>query len=292
MSEIDLEKAIEESKRILNEGDNFLFSEYGPTYFFTTENIRAYLENNSFSKNRALSVLASGDQVFNLAYFGMKEIDTFDINILTYFTFWLKYAMILGLTYPEFLQADAHYCYLRKGELSPFLEMLKKIEKFLPGEVYYYFIRIIEYQEKYHPGHSLFYLYCDKTKYNRYYNLYASQPDAYSRTKNHLRDLSIDFHFGDLEEIPQKLKNHYDVILLSNIGDYRTKDGEETETTRRILTPYYYLLNPNGMIIDYTFQPNIFRNLNLQDMSVDSHYFSRIRQLPGAESYLYVRKKM
>ena len=55
-------------------------------------------------KKKALSVLASGDHVFNLIYYGILNIDTFDTNRLTeYYALGLKRAALLAFTYEEYL---------------------------------------------------------------------------------------------------------------------------------------------------------------------------------------------
>ena len=90
--------------QICNIGSSF--SEYQKVYPWTNEYIKAYLELANFSnKERALSVMASGDQTFNLIVNGFNEIDTFDTNRLTeFYALGFKRAMILKYDYYTFIE--------------------------------------------------------------------------------------------------------------------------------------------------------------------------------------------
>ena len=81
------------------------FSEWQKVYKETNENINGYMQQLDFKdKKKALSVLASGDHVFNLIYYDILNIDTFDTNRLTeYYALGLKRAALLAFTYEEYL---------------------------------------------------------------------------------------------------------------------------------------------------------------------------------------------
>ena len=99
-------------------------------YSYTNENIKSYLNNFDFNdKNSALSVLSSGDQVFNLIHNGITNIDTFDSNYLTeFYSLGIKKAMILKYNYKDFLHK---YLDLLLGYYSIYKESIF-IEKLLP----------------------------------------------------------------------------------------------------------------------------------------------------------------
>ena len=99
-------------------------------YSYTNENIKSYLNNFDFNdKNSALSVLSSGDQVFNLIHNGITNIDTFDSNYLTeFYSLGIKKAMILKYDYKDFLHK---YLDLLLGYYSIYKESIF-IEKLLP----------------------------------------------------------------------------------------------------------------------------------------------------------------
>ena len=106
-----MDDAINEVKKLINNqviNNNIsvqgnAFAGFQKTYFFTNENINAYLNLVDLTdKNNALTVLASGDQLFNLINKEITEIDTFDINKLTeYYVFGIRMAMIEKYNYKE-----------------------------------------------------------------------------------------------------------------------------------------------------------------------------------------------
>ena len=110
----DLEQDLKYSYQILEQVvDVTYFGEYAHNYFSTTENIGAYLSQISFPIHRALTVIGGGDQIFNLSSFGVKSIDAFDLNRLSYYNYYLHRAMILELSYEEFLIANENSFYSR-----------------------------------------------------------------------------------------------------------------------------------------------------------------------------------
>ena len=74
------------------------FSKYQKVYCCTNENINGYMNKFNFdNKENALTVMASGDHVFNLACNDILYIDTFDTNILTeYYVLGIKRSAILA----------------------------------------------------------------------------------------------------------------------------------------------------------------------------------------------------
>ena len=95
--------------RQLNAGKIYVFgrpfSECQKVYKETNENIAGYMQKLDFkNKQKALSVLASGDHIFNLIYYGILNIDAFDTNCLTeYYSLGLKRGALLAFTYEEYL---------------------------------------------------------------------------------------------------------------------------------------------------------------------------------------------
>ena len=105
---MDIEKTKEiidyqvQNNKIFSFGKSF--AEYQKVYAFTNENIDGYMSNFILNDNdNVLSVLASGDHIFNLIYNGVSNIDTFDVNRLTEYYFYLKLAMLNSISYNEFI---------------------------------------------------------------------------------------------------------------------------------------------------------------------------------------------
>lgn len=293
MTTLELEQAIEESKKILVDGSPSLFSEYSLCYFFTTESIKSYLTKITFKKDRVLSVLSSGDQIFNLACMGVKNIDAFDLNRLTYFTFYLKRAMILGLNENEFfILHSKNYAFL--NNLRKFQGLLSRLQKFMPEEVYLYYIKLIEFQSKrlsrvsgivnlYKPGSG---------GYDKKDNFYASGSN-YLATQRNLQDLNLNFIFDDARNIPDLVDGNYDLILLSNIVDYLgTKELPIDICDLQIyLEQYQKLLCDYGVIVNYLYGMSdsfIIKHSNITEEQLDSSNLHSVNHLEG---YYLVRKK-
>lgn len=221
----------------------------------------------------------------------MKEIDTFDINILTYFTFHLKRALILELPYVDFRNLSAGSFYL--FYLEQFEELLEMLKSSLPEIVYEYYRKLVEYQKK---DYNLEFRNLFKGfdfQYDKDYNLYASSESAYYTTKENLKETQIGFTFHDAKYVPFYIGGNYDIILLSNIADYF--GGEYHLTTLEeflsFINGYYQLLNENGVLIHYLYQlkeRNIIKNSCITPSDLDQN---SVYQIDKKEGYYLIRKK-
>lgn len=241
---VNLEEAIEESKKIMVSWNRREFRKYDACYGITNEYLRLILDEVFFKKDRALTVLASGDQAFNLICKGVRNIDTFDINVLTYFYFQLRVAMVKNLGFKEFAKVSSN---IRKLEVLK--KLVKKLRKSLGEEVYEYYCKIIEFAIS------------DKTRINRlfinsfdhqicgFYNYYLDCEDSYLNLRRGLQETEFTFTFNDARVLPLELKQKYDIILLSNIVDYVAKDEE---MFCKFINSYYEHLEQNGVVIGYS----------------------------------------
>ena len=86
-----MEKAVKSTKdmilrQVKNNKCSFIgepFTKYQKVYFSTNENINEYIKFINQNSKDALTVLSSGDHVFNLIKEDILNIDTFDTNSLT-----------------------------------------------------------------------------------------------------------------------------------------------------------------------------------------------------------------
>lgn len=275
MNIVDLKEAIEASKKLmmfgsslLNYGDERNYAKYSKSYFTTTENIRKYMERLQLNEGRALSVLASGDQTFNLIYKGIKNIDTFDVNYLTYFIFNLRRAMFLGLDKKDALRA--HKFFGISGHLEESLEILEKIKSYMPSEVYSYYKELLEFALA--SGiFDLRNLFENRTKNLQNYNLYLDSKEAYLQLQKGLDVANVEFNFGDAKDIISKINRDYEVIILSNIGDYLLKNSNfGREQYRAFLESYMRVLKNGGSLV--TFLANKSKDMvgNFDDFEITS----------------------
>lgn len=288
---INLDEAIEESIKIF----------YGETpkkgytknYFFTTERIKNYLIRSGKQKGKVLSVLGSGDFVFNLAAMGLKDIDVFDTNYLSYFNFYLKRAIILHSSCNEFNELMSKQFYL--NSIRNFVYYLSSLKSHMPEDVYAYYQALIKelYPKAYFstgllPLYRNYWIY-----YNILNNMYANNSDTYQRTQNNLEKLNIQFHFEDARSLPSNLSSSYDLILLSNVSDYFGTKGNKLTSSefRSYLHSYQNLLNPEGVLINYFYHLNhyyIIPNSFVTSSDLSDYHFYMVGSNDG---YILQRNK-
>lgn len=236
-------------------------------YSYTNENIKSYLNNFDFNdKNSALSVLSSGDQVFNLIHNGIINIDTFDSNYLTeFYSLGIKKAMILKYDYKDFLHK---YLDLLLGYYSIYKESIF-IEKLLPymdNRYAMFWNDLVKFNYDLQSNNSDKRLLISDIVTKKFimkdriklYNNYLSSNENYEILKDNLLNSKINFSCLDILDISNKFNNKYDFILLSNIFDYldsRFKLGWNYFYLKEEINKMNPMLNNDGvMLIHYLFK--------------------------------------
>ncbi len=236
-------------------------------YSYTNENIKSYLNNFDFNdKNSALSVLSSGDQVFNLIHNGITNIDAFDSNYLTeFYSLGIKKAMILKYDYKDFLHK---YLDLLLGYYSIYKESIF-IEKLLPymdSRYAMFWNELVKFNYDLQSNNSDKRLLISDIVTKRFimkdriklYNNYLSSNEDYEILKDNLLNSKINFSCLDILDISNKFNNKYDFILLSNIFDYldsRFKFGWNYSCLKEEINKMNSMLNNDGVIlIHYLFK--------------------------------------
>lgn len=108
-SRLDIRRAVKKTENLLyNYNGSFTNAksvgdyDFYPFYAVTNENL-GYFADLDIAGKDTLTVTGSGDHAFNLAFFGAKSVETFDINHLTFLAFDLKKNALLHLTRKEFI---------------------------------------------------------------------------------------------------------------------------------------------------------------------------------------------
>lgn len=250
---IDYQAALEESKRIIICGGDHSssFKEYSRGYFVAIECIKEVLKNLDIKIIRALTVLSSGDHVFNLIHAGATTIDAFDINELQYFVYKLRFALILTLSYKDFINVNINFN--RSWYRESLYELIKGLKKELPEEVYEYYCKILEYCLQ--NNCNLSGLYYDTPDYFKRANNYLTSEEEYLLLRKKLLETEVNIHFADVLDIPKIVTPGYDIALLSNIADYlhfNLKSFGRPEFEAYIQS-FKGLLNREGALINYIY---------------------------------------
>ena len=224
---MDIEKACKLLDKIIIDDNLEIYSEYSQMHFWTNENINAYLNLVSFkNKDNALSVLSSGDHVFNLITKGILNIDTFDSNRLTeYYALGLKRAMIIKYNYHDFkmIMDKIYYGNISNEELY---ELIKGLYSYMEYNHKLFWESMISYDFNLRKNNNLeeniIMLFFMKNPFETTLgNTYMLNEENYNILKNRLVNANISFKCANANNLASEFaKKKYGFIFLSNILDY------------------------------------------------------------------------
>ena len=243
--------------RIYNFGEPF--SEYQRVYKSTNENIHGYMSKIDFTgKEKALSVLASGDHTLNLIYHDILNIDTFDTNKLTsYYTFGIKIPAILAFNYRTYLK------WMKKIvdetlSIEELNELIKPLFPFMDKTSYIYWKNLLEYNAKIQKTKGkilnlfrMLLINVNDEFLNIAKNTYLQSEENYNKVKENLQKAHITFRCCDCLFLGEEMKEQYDFVFLSNIADYFSKAFDyfwKYEKLREFEESLKPIMKQNGLI--------------------------------------------
>lgn len=185
------------------------FSAVSPVYPFATENIGGYYSAMDFRNKNVLCVASSGDHVINAFAAGAAAVTCFDLNFLA------RHMMELKLAALRALDLEAFKSFFRDLDA----ETYKKLE--LPVASRYFWDRAIGLRasslfKDNHDGRAA----ADKAKNALLNNPYLQSVDAYQRAQDACKGRRVAFIQSDIAALADKLREKFDIILLSNLSDY------------------------------------------------------------------------
>lgn len=254
MTSEDLRNVVRETEKIMEKGGSryLYFKEYCRFYFQTNEDIKLGLENLEFDKERTLTVMGSGDQVFNLSYLGAKMIDAFDVNQLSYFIYHLRKAIFLAYGYEKSHMIEGLFLFC-DTDPKKLLDILYTLKSFMRDDVYLYFEEILKYNcylsSEFQKNH--FCCLC-RPDSGGGANLYDNSKTDFNRLQDNLERTSVNFVKSDIRDLPDVLQGEYGFMYLSNVIQQFILSDKDMKFIDLILrfNPY---LKPNGVIVNYIF---------------------------------------
>lgn len=242
------------------------FNANGPVYAFTNEALNQFMSNYDFLGKTVLSSLGSGDFVLNAYLLGANSVESFDINQYTYYFYQLKKALIIKYDYEEFCELVKNpinifnqfddYKQLLDSESKLFFEKILKIYgSNIKGLLDKMYIDKVEEKNQWNESNTF-----DSTEelflIAKYKNYYLQSSENYDNLKRRIASNPNEtFYFKDLYHfIPPK---KYDIVYLSNIGDYCKSEEEFKVFVEGIKEKY---LNENGIIIIVSITNHIYMN--------------------------------
>lgn len=204
---------------------------YAEIYTKSNENLKDLFKYFSVKDKNVLSVLASSDHVFTAYYLGAKSVDTFDLNYLTEYYYYLRKWLI------EY-KGEFHPDIDRVMEDSSWIKELLVLVNYLGAkeEIAYKYWSLYTEQMVGKTGASIFKFSCGK---------YETVVDDVLKMRNLLRNKELHFIQENISETIDKSKK-YDVIILSNILEYFSYDIGRLERVRDNL---FDILEDDGQII-------------------------------------------
>ena len=193
-------------------------------YYSSNEDLDSLFDSIDVKDKSVLTVLGSGDQLFHLSCGKPKTIDTFDINVLAKNYYYLRRWSILynDEYYPNVFSNESIYHLLEK--VTPVTE-----------EEYYAYSYWKEYIQTFYP-------YMTKDLFNS--SSVRNKITYLKRLKEQL--LSHDIHFYGMDISKEKIDNHYDLIVLSNILEYYSLEDYKIKQVKDHLLD---MLNEKGEVL-------------------------------------------
>lgn len=240
------------------------FNYYGPFYAYATEDIGRSL--SSYGENdRILTILSSGDHVFNYLLKGAVNIETFDINKVTKYYFELKKACLSKLSYDEFIafQSDK-----KSGILINALKRLDEFAPFLDKDTYLFWRYYIENTDL----TNLFNATINKDgMFSRKYNLYFEKTN-YEKLQSILKSgVSFTFHHSDVSNLPLKIDGKFSEMHFSNLFSYFDSVASSTSAVVKTINGLNPFLEEGGKMLFYSINGDMasYENLPLERKNVN-----------------------
>ncbi len=191
-------------------------------YAMTTEMEQGFLKQIDLNDKRILTVGSSGDQIFEYALRGSRDITVMDSNRLTPYFCELKYAALKTLKREDFI---SFFSRTYGGDNSKFMlqgtyrdairpmiqdEMVRSFWDHVFGQDAWYIRNLFHYQRGTRPE-------------------YLENDSNYNRVREIIDSVLVKFHCADITKFYEFAEGEYDFIDLSNILTYFIINKKEQE---------------------------------------------------------------
>ena len=207
--------------------DGYRFKYYTKLYARSNENLNKLFENFEVKDKKIFTVLGSSDQLFLAWYLGASKVDTFDINKLT-----------------------IYYYYLRKWVIKE-QQLLYPVDRFFEfndSKTWEMIERVVPESKREEEAKYFWLTYLRKTNGLSNENLFfGMRKHSINIDFNKIiNKLAEDINFINCSILDQMdTKEKYDVVIASNILEYTTSMRDYETFARNMLN----LLNKNGLCV-------------------------------------------
>lgn len=251
----NVNKDIEEASKLIKYNPFYYpkFSKYSSIYPFTNENISSYFNLLNINNKDVLTVAGSGDHFLELLMRDCKQIQIFDINILTKYYINLKIAGVRTLNYDEFVK----FFVIDNNIYDVFnIRSYSKIRNNLDEESLIFWDTLYtKFSGNRIRKSKLFFNFEESYNFLKTFISYLN-PSNYQILQHKLNSyehLNIQqvFNNYDLTELYNSYSCKFDIILLSNIADFIDEIYKRKPINKfkdYIINDLSKLLNNNGII--------------------------------------------
>ncbi|MEG2250561.1 MAG: DUF3419 family protein [Bacilli bacterium] len=278
------------------------FSLYSPVYLFTTENIKGYLDLIDIKDKSVLTPTASGDHAFEAVLRGAKSVDMFDINLYARHLVCLKIAALKSLSRDEFLdfflirnKDNQNKKVFSKGIYEN--KLRKNLDSY--SRNFWDMAYSLTKRGTILRSTGLFYNNINDKKTQTRINSYLEN-DNYKYLKDNIdKLLDINFYNSNILNLPKRLENKYDLILLSNIQAYvNFNSNDKLENIKKyrefVKNDMGKFLNENGKIVkEYYYcdsQQSLDNSCNFKIKSISSLVTNNDNYAPDVVS-IYTKRR-
>ena len=223
---------------------NFVCTYYAPAYLRTTENINGYYDKMNFEGKDVLTVVGTGDHIFEAILRGAKRVDGFDISMYAIMFYYLKEAAIKALSYTEY----SNFIFGDKAAFNK--SSYNKLRSYINPKALVFWDLVYSSEN---PREVIL---------SRYFTWSAGvllRVDRLSRVSSHLskenfyilkeklKTAEVRMFLENAVSLDDIVENH-DYIIFSNITDYVNYE-EFTKATER----YMKKINVGGKLVIYVY---------------------------------------
>lgn len=280
---MSIEEKIKRAKKLIEEQELDL-NELECTrkiYPFTTENLKGELEPFDLTGKDVLTVMGSGDQVFEHFLKGATSIDAFDLNPLTEPYYYLKLALLLR----KIPRAD-FFKFLTSRDIGMpnqinkqcfNYETYNQIRLLLQGDNQIFWDALLNTYKKSEIRRPDRLFTSDEPKYHYLEKmLNYIEEEQFQKLQNKISKLKINFLNFSIQELPYHLNKKYDLINLSNIIRYIDDmwEGNPLEEFKKITDQLISFLKENGvLIIGYLYEYQTESYLSIYQPELRNKYY-------------------
>ena len=221
------------------------FDNNSKAYLRTTENINGYYNKLNFRDKKVLTVIGSGDHIFEAILRGAKEVEGFDISENAILLYYLKEAAIKTMDFEEYMNFFyvQNKCFTKEG-YNILRTRLNEITLPYWDKVFASSTKEpLDYIKEMLVSKPAFYMVPSVASLKLSTLSSYLEEENYYELQSKIDDTKVSIHLRDVKDI-DKVKDSFDYIILSNIFEY-----QDTEEFKELIDKYKEHINDDGLII-------------------------------------------